>query len=94
MKGKAPPEPAEAESVVPISVRFDPIVRVLMGEVPFPMSIPVRVVEPVPPLLTARAFSNVRVPMLANCEKRFVDEAIVEKRSVVVALASVVLPLT
>ena len=45
------PDPA-VERVVPVKVRPLPTVRVLMGEVPFPMRIPVRVVEPVPPAPT------------------------------------------
>jgi hypothetical protein len=46
---------------------------------------------PVPPLEAARAPERVRVPMLAEVEKRFVDEAVVEKREVVVAEVPVAL---
>src|SRR3989344_4246643 len=62
--------------------------------VPLPWRSPVSVVAPVPPLVTARALPRERVPRVAVCEKRLVEDAVVEKRFVVVAFASVVLPVT
>jgi hypothetical protein len=38
----------------------------------------------VPPDVTARAFPNVRVPIVPDCEKRFVELAVVPKKLVVV----------
>ena len=38
-----------------------------------------------PPDVMARALPSVRVPSVAACEKRLVDDATVEKRLVVVA---------
>jgi len=43
--------PPVALSVVPVRVRFVPIFSVFKGEVPFPIRIPERVVDPVPPLI-------------------------------------------
>ena len=53
-----------------------------------------REVAPVPPEVIGRAVESARVPSVAVCAKRFVDDAVVEKRFVVVAFASVVSPLT
>ena len=47
---------------------------------------------PVPPLATVSLLTRLRVPSPAAWLKRFVDDAVVEKKLVVVALAKVVLP--
>ena len=47
---------------------------------------------PVPPEEVASALLSVRVPRVASCENRLVDEAVVEKRLVEVAFERVVLP--
>lgn len=46
----------------------------------------------VPPFEIARAFPRVRVPMVASCEKRFVELAVVEKKLLEVALPRVPVP--
>jgi hypothetical protein len=47
-----PEPPPVALNVVPVRVRLEPIVRLFTGEVPLPIMIPKRVVEPVPPSAT------------------------------------------
>jgi hypothetical protein len=64
----------------------------LIAPTPLPMRIPEGVEEPVPPFATPRAVARFKLPKFANCEKRFVDEAVVEKKLVEVALPSVTLP--
>ena len=64
----------------------------MIAPVPLPCRRPVRVAAPVPPFATVRAFPRVRVPIVASCEKRFVDDAVVEKRFVVVAFVIMVFP--
>ena len=51
-----------------------------------------RAPTPVPPLATPSVLANVIDPKDALCANRLVDDAVVENRFVVVALASVVLP--
>jgi thiol-disulfide isomerase/thioredoxin len=62
--------------------------------VPFPFNKPDRVVEPVPPEETPRDADKVSVPILPNVEKKFVDEAVLAKKEVVVAFVVVELPVT
>jgi hypothetical protein len=59
------PEPL-VESVVPVSERPEPMVRVLMGFAPLPMRMPLRVAEPVPPSMSrsrrpVRWFGGIRM---------------------------------
>ena len=63
----------------------DESVRAVKAPVPLPCRSPVRVEAPVPPLETERRVWSVREPRLAAAEKRLVEEAVVEKKSVVVA---------
>ena len=46
------------------------------------------VVVAVPPLAMPSALPRVRAPIVASCENRFVLDAVVEKKFVVVALVS------
>ena len=48
---------------------------------------------PVPPLAIERSLTRLRVPRDAVCAKRFVEEAVVEKRLVVVAFPKMLPPL-
>ena len=64
-------------------------VKAVTGEVPLPLRMPVRVVAPVPPLPTGRAVVRERVPRLAAAANKLVEEAVVEKKLVVVALVPV-----
>ena len=82
-----------SESVLPNSENGPENESVLMAPAPLPMRMPEGVVEPVPPLPTPRAVARFKVLKDANCEKRFVLLAVVEKKFVEVALVSVVLPL-
>ena len=63
----------------------------VIAPVPLPWRRPVSVVAPVPPFATVRAFPRVSVPTVASWEKRFVDDAVVENRLVVVAFVIIVL---
>ena len=47
--------------------------------------VPPHVERPVPPWRTARSVASVSVPIVAACEKRLVEEAVVAKRAVEVA---------
>ncbi|KKU77041.1 MAG: hypothetical protein UY04_C0064G0007 [Parcubacteria group bacterium GW2011_GWA2_47_7] len=51
-------------------------------------------VAPVPPCATGSALVSARLPNCAALAKRFVEEAVVEKRMLVVAFARVVFPVT
>lgn len=64
----------------------------VIAPVPLPWRRPVSVVAPVPPFATVSALPRVRVPIVANCEKRFVDDAVVEKKLVVVPAVSESVP--
>ena len=77
----------------PVSVTF-PRATEVMPLVPLPKSTwpEVRVLWPVPPEPTPRAFWRLRVPRLAEAAKRLVELAVVAKNDVEVALANVVAP--
>ena len=82
------PPPERPEPAVTVTEEFCswllPIVDVETKDVPsYESSVPeVKDVALLPPLVIARAFPRVRVPSVAVCEKRFVDDAVVEKKLV------------
>src|SRR6202142_625845 len=80
-------ESVDASKVRPLPTRSD-----LTAAVPLPTRMPPSVVEAVPPFGTVSAVPKESAPRLAVCEKRLVLDAVVEKRAVVVAFASVVFP--
>ena len=64
-----------------------------MLPVPLPSKSPVSVVEPVPPFDTESAVPRFKLPKDAFCAKRFVDDAVVEKKFVEVAFPKMLPPL-
>ena len=68
--------PASAESVVPLYVSPEPTINELTPPVPFPLRIPVSVVEPVPPYATPSEEVATTTPLLFVVRSAFKSDVV------------------